>query len=53
MHVNQSLGLQTHSIFLIWNTFSNTYPLIIDISRRFGTGTSQSEFPNPYGGGGR
>lgn len=32
--------------------FSNTSALTIGISRRFGTGTSQGEFSNPYGGGG-
>lgn len=52
MQVNQSVGLQRHRIFLIWNMFSNTSALTIGISRRFGTGTSQGEFSNPYGGGG-
>lgn len=52
MQVNQSVRLQTYSIFLICNRFSNMYASIIDISRRFGAGASQGEFSNTYGSGG-
>lgn len=46
------MRLQAHSIFLILDKFSCTCVLIIGISRWFGTGTSEGELSNPYGGGG-
>lgn len=52
IQVNQSVGLQTYSTFLICNRFSNSYASILGISRRFGTGASQGEFSNTYGSGG-
>lgn len=60
MQVNQSMvhlvvvGLFFWFIFFFsfWNTLSNIYAFIIGISRRPGAGTSQGEFPNPYGSGG-
>lgn len=56
MRVNQSMVhffvVVLGFFFLLWNTFSNTYALIVGISRRSGAGASQGEFPNPYGGGG-